>query len=464
MNKLARKPSSDPVQEKLRTAKSVWNKEVSVFVNDLIHYKKLMNGWPNKFHMEKSMIKEPVPADPSTIIGSLVSDFNDIAQKGNALIKEQLDYSKTRKKKSPKPSPGTSPTPDLSQQLTASFERKESLIAQGSNPISRFFSKLLMPNFGTGEAARIRKYRRALLDSCAYVFKDLENLQVEIVKSSDDSIGNANKLLNKTWTHWMVVYRGYTTYKSNMPKEVEDAGGEIKPPDVKDQQILDSDKVVPDIIVEDKLPKSEKKEPVKNNDFESLAIVKAIIQDYKKVISTNRFPQDIKLFLDFNNFYTLFSMAQPDKKLMYADSIINSYNDIINQLNIKYNTNGVTLTQIADFINKKPIEIASSFEKESQDSIKKWIGKTRHQFSIFDKTSAYRLDVYKMAEDIRTSLNSVMNSLEKDMKIDELDPLILDINRGITSLRGLMRALHNAESNSDMSKMTDQENLSNRNI
>jgi hypothetical protein len=65
MIKSARKPSSDPVQEKLRQSKAVWNKEVSIFVNDLIHCKKLMNGWPSKFHMEKSFIKEPIPADPS---------------------------------------------------------------------------------------------------------------------------------------------------------------------------------------------------------------------------------------------------------------------------------------------------------------------------------------------------------------------------------------------------------------
>ena len=40
----ARKKSLDPIQEELREKKSVWNKEVSEFINNLIQFKKLING------------------------------------------------------------------------------------------------------------------------------------------------------------------------------------------------------------------------------------------------------------------------------------------------------------------------------------------------------------------------------------------------------------------------------------
>src|SRR5574338_50285 len=100
--KTARKPSSDPVQEKLRQNKALWNKEVSTFVNDLIHLKKMMNGWPSKFHKERSRIVDPIPADPATIIGSLAGDFQEIAQKGNSIVQEQVNYAKNRRKKQPK--------------------------------------------------------------------------------------------------------------------------------------------------------------------------------------------------------------------------------------------------------------------------------------------------------------------------------------------------------------------------
>src|SRR6478736_333926 len=98
MIKIARKPSSDPIQEKLRQMKAQWNKDVSVFITDLINLKKTMNGWPSKFNMERSFIKDPIPSDPNTIIGVLASDFQELAQRGNAIVQQQLEYSKTRRK------------------------------------------------------------------------------------------------------------------------------------------------------------------------------------------------------------------------------------------------------------------------------------------------------------------------------------------------------------------------------
>lgn len=465
MIKSARKPSTDPVQEKLRQSKAVWNKEVSTFVNDLIHYKKLMNGWPNKFHMEKSMIKDPIPADPATIIGSLVSDFNDIAQKGNAIVKQQLDYAKNRKKRQPKqmnlplgtPAPATPatpeapPAPDLSKQLAlplaASFEEKYGLIAEGSNPLTRFFTKMLNPGFGLGEAARIRKYRMTLLDSCVKTYKDLGKLQVEVVKSSKNSIHNSTKILNKTWEDWMVVYRGYTTYKSNMPKEVRDAGGEISVTDKKSEDAKQPEANKPSETTE----QSTVNEPIE------FSMVEKITNDYNS--SKSKFPEDASLFNDLNNAFTGYLMAPtPEKKLSAANRIIKLYQGIITLLRGKYNSPGISLEQIAS--TKDATVATASIEKVAQDFLKKWIGKTRHELSVFDKSSAFRLDIYKMAGEVRKSLDKIMNSLEKGMKLEELDPLVLQVNRDITALRGLMRALYNADPPAPKSKkMPDPENM-----
>src|SRR5512135_1467273 len=131
MEKIARKPSADPVQEKLRSDKASWNKDVSAFINDLIHIKKTMNGWPSKFFKERSRITQPIPADPGTVIGALAGDFQDIVNRGNAIIQEQIEYAKNRRQRRPKPAappvaggqspapttPAPSPAPDLSQQL-----------------------------------------------------------------------------------------------------------------------------------------------------------------------------------------------------------------------------------------------------------------------------------------------------------------------------------------------------------
>ena len=457
MIKSARKPSSDPVQEKLRQSKAVWNKEVSIFVNDLIHCKKLMNGWPSKFHMEKSFIKEPIPADPSTIIGSLLSDFNDIAQKGNNVIKQQLEYAKTRRKRQPKqlnlplgtsptaPATQTAPAPtnQLSLPLAASFEEKYELVAEGSSAFTRFFARLLNPAFGIGEAARIRKYRRSLLDSCVKTYKDLGKLQVEIVSSSKNSLPNSNKLLHKAWADWMVIYRGYSLYKSNMPKEVKDAGGELSTTNKKDNGEKPTSDTVGTL-------------PAANT---SKVAVESIIDDYKK--SLNEFAGEAEVFKDLNNAFTAFKMSQTaDKKAAAAKDIITAYSNVLNTLNSKYETVGSTLEQIAEA--KSSSVVTASLEKVAQDFLRKWLGKTRHELSFFDdkNKSNYRLDIYKKAGEIRKIIDQIMNCLEKDMKIDELDPLIIEVNKEITAMRGVMLALNRVEPvTPKSSKMPNPENM-----
>lgn len=99
MIKSARKASSDPNQEKLRQNKDSWNKEVSSLINDLIHFKKLVNGWPNKFFDERSKIIDPIPSDPIKILSDLLSKYNNINQAGKNIVQQQIDYSKNRKKK-----------------------------------------------------------------------------------------------------------------------------------------------------------------------------------------------------------------------------------------------------------------------------------------------------------------------------------------------------------------------------
>lgn len=515
MIKTARKPSTDPVQEKLRQSKAVWNKEVSNFVGDLINYKKLMNGWPNKFHMEKSFIKDPIPADPATIIGSLAGDFNDIAQKGNALIKQQLDYAKSRKKRQMKqlplplgkPAPatpaGTPPpaTPDLSQQLSlpisASLEEKYGLVAEGSNPLSRFFTKLLTPTFGVGEAARIRKYRMTLLDSCVKTFKDLGKLQVEIVKSSKGSLQSSNKILHRTWTDWMMVYRGFSTYKTNMPRDVKDSGGEISA----DKEILNEkdikenssslvpsqeDHILPssnEVVTED--PSSSKKSV--------LDIGKAVLKDYMSILNQRTLlsPRG-PMFKDINSAAEKFIVNKED--IGAANVLIQAWGSLLYTFNKNFGVSATSFKDLVEIAKMRQRE-ETSYQKEqqkqvkeqqfkekqikeqqdkaiatktttaqinvlAQDFLRKWIGKSRHELSVFDKSSAYRLDIYKMAGELRKILNKIMNSLEKDMKVDELDTLIIQVNSNITQLRGLMRALHNSEpAPPKASKMPDPDNM-----
>lgn len=488
MLKLARKQSSDPIQEKLRESKAIWNKEVSSFVNDLIHFKKLMNGWPNKFHMEKSFIKEEIPSDPTTIIGSLAGDFDNIAEKGNSIINQQIEYSKIRKKKEFKqlnlPLKSNAPTSstDLSKQLSfpsiAALEAKYYLVAEGSNSISRFFTRLLTPTIGVSEAARIRKYRMTLLGSVLKTWKDMDKFQVEIVGSSKDSISNSNKLLHQTFNDWMLAYRGFTTYKSNMPDMVLDSGGVIVSPEKElneDQEenknnsptaIMpgDYDYVPPDgektennSLNEDKINKTT---PKTSNEVKREA--NKIVKDFtsiqnKRNLLVENMPTGNDLFDPLINAIELFIMDTTSSNR--AIKLIDTWNTIINVLNGFHSANANSLFSMLQLITlrqkeknqkekdkaqiKRSITNNYSYQIEvlAQAFLKKWLGKSRHQLSLFDKTSAFRLDIYKMSTDVRKILNEIMDSLEKDMNLKELMPLFIEANRKINSIRSMMRAL-----------------------
>lgn len=514
MQKSARKPSTDPVQERLREDKAKWNKEVSLFVNDLIHLKKMMNGWPSKFHMERSFIKDPIPSDPTTIIGSLAGDFNDIAQKGSSIVEEQLNYSKSRRKKQPKQNaapgvtapatPTTAPPagPDLSEQLSlpsvASMDY--ALLAQASNPITRFFTKLFNPTAGFGQAADIRRARISMLEACAQGYRNLGKFQVQVVKSSSASVHDANTKLHECWTNWTLVSRAYVLYKNSVSLKTPDKGGDIehvvKEQDVKEEKELDK---LNDSVQEFEQQSKEKTEEALDKTLDqspeseqlpipalpsatnegsnpleplySLERAKNIASDYMKhrqLIPAgsegyfgNRLQTVVQRFLESkgkNLPEDMFVTYQNVLTDLNANLGTNggSYKEVVNQLKqrvkkqlapVKMNTPAIPVSPNA--VPKAPLivptdAVVTAFDKTSQDFAKKWIGKTVHQLSLFDKTSNYRLNCFKVAGEIRVELNQLMNELEKGLNPDTVEPLVKSINAKYLSLRGMMRSLNMA--------------------
>lgn len=416
MQKTARKPSSDPAQEKLRQEKAAWNKEVSSFINDLIHLKKTINGWASKFHMEKSFIKDPIPADPSTIIGSLAGDFQGIAEKANKIVQHQLEYSKSRRRKS-NISPGTQT--DLSKQLSLpgmTASQEYFLISEASNVISRFFTRLLNPGIGGSEAARIRKYRMSMLTASATLYKDLEKFQNAIVSSGPNSIFIAARLLSKIEDNWIFLFNGFNTYKSSMPKEVKDTGGtiEVKPPiDLKNKP-------------------AEKSPSDKPKEF-SNQVINNIIADFS-ANSGNFLDLNLKPLRSIIAKY-----VKSEDKASLALSLIETYQTALAEANSKYKTNGDSLFSIWQEKNQKTA--SRHLEIVAQNFLTRWLGKTKHKLNPFDKTSATRLDIYNLIDEIKENVDKIMNSLEKDMNPTELDSLFIRVNSDLSSTRTFMRTL-----------------------
>ena len=365
--KVARNPSADPVQEKLREDKAVWNKNVSLFINDVIHLKKLMNGWPSKFYKERSRIIEPIPADPNTILGSLANDFQELSQKGRDIVTEQLNYTKNRRVKQPKTNntPGAPATPeappsDLSKQLAA-WDQKYNLVTEGSNPLSRFLVRRITRTRGLDDRAHDNRIRMDMLKSSVKAYKALGKLQVYIVSGSKNSVSDAYKMMQLAWHEWSIVARSLNTFKL-LTKEPDDTPYTDLPEEKNNQEpSLEFNAPVNPVVT----PELTKKET-------------DIVEVPKK------------------------SPDEPD----LAKSASDYYIQVL-----------------------------------SQAFVKKWLGKTRQQ--LFPQSnSSYRLEIFKLATQVRKDINLVMNSLEKGLDYNQLSNLISQVNRQISSLKMLMRSLH----------------------
>jgi len=453
MEKTARKPSADPAQERLRANKAAWNKEVSAFINDLIHFKKMMNGWPSKFFKERSRITQPIPADPATIIGSLAGDFQELAQKGNGLIQQQIDYAKNRRQRQPKPAgptttpeqPPTAPateapkTPDLSQQLSkglvaASFgedglikfaellEDKYLLESQASNPFSRFIAKLFNPKFGVGEGARIRRLRMTMLDNCVKTLKAVKVLQKEIVKSSSESIESSHKLMTLVWNHWNIVNRLFSTFKMIKPGKVKEQGGPIEDEELKS------------LREEGQEPET----PPPSPSPEKMDAVSKMISDYRSSVSfLSSDPEIVRRLQSLNSIIEKIVAAPKShvNSVIQSLDLVGQYQEAINLVNREWGTSG---SSFADIVRQRKVM------PQTKSAQARYLRKLRHEL-LPGATSGSRLEVYKLVTQIRKDLDQVMNLLEKGFDQQQLTIAVGQVNREMALMRTMMRSLYYSE-------------------
>lgn len=459
MIKGAQKRSMDPNQQRLRQSKATWNKDVSAFINDLIHLKKLMNGWPNKFHKERSRITEPIPADPATILGSLAGDFAELAQRGNALVQQQAGYSQTRRRPQPKapeapgpttpaaPTPATpaapaAPTPpaaDLTKQLAASFEGKYGLVAEGSNPFSRLWTRITTPKAGFGSKAQVRRLRMDMLSAALKSYRALGRLQVQVTKSSKQSVMDAYKEMKAAWDEWSIVSRNFNTYASSLP-------GQPERPEQMREEGYSPEREEAELAKQQETGRKIQQKEVLN--------LSPIIQDVQSV-------QTLLSPLDTDGIFK--ELDDKVQQVMSGDTsgvreLPTYYFTALNYFNQKFGTKAKTLKAALEMYQKKypsarplpgsmPPEVkaaSSQLEVTAQAFLRKWLGKTRHQ-ALPGRSSGLRLQVFDLAASARKNIDQVMDLLEKGLDIDAMGPKIYEVTRQINTLRSLMRSLHNVE-------------------
>jgi hypothetical protein len=224
MIKSARNQSPDLVRDELRQKKKTWNKEVSSLIDDVINFKKLINGSPNTFFQQKSRLIDPIPGNPGEILSKLTSRYNDIAQKAQDITEHQKNYSENKRKKP-------------SQEIKKAFLDLEdtNLLSEGSNIFSRYFTKILNPTFGPfgwGEGGKARRTRIGLLDSLADLYKNLRKFERELgsgylyrtIPSAED-VANANASFKDAQRSWNTII---SLFARTVNKTVDDISKEEK--------------------------------------------------------------------------------------------------------------------------------------------------------------------------------------------------------------------------------------------
>lgn len=464
------KSYKDPALNKIIQEKAAWNKQVSALINDLIHFKKSMNGWPSKYYKERTRISQPAPIDFGGILSQIANEFQDIASTGNSILSEQAAFSKAHMKRKTdqtldtldrlrgpvdeKPGTPTAPpagaAPNLTQQLgkgasrdntliklASEFEGKYFLESQASNPFTRFVTRLFNPKFGFGEGARVRRLRMTMLDNCVKSLKALKVLHKEIVKSSSASIVNSHKMMTSVWNYWNIVNRLFSAYKVLKPGEVKDPGGTIEDPELKREKAIE----------EGRDPDAET--PVPETPATSVALRKAemaakMIKDYRENVSLfGNDPEIIDRVKELNSVVERI-MATPESariKALQDPNIMKAYHFALRSVNAEWGTDGTTFQETAA---QRKEDLAKRHLLFQPKTAQRQLGKFRHQL-LPGATSGSRLEVYNLIDQIRKDLDIVMNLLEQGFDQKALATSINSVNRQMATLRTMIRSLYYSE-------------------
>jgi len=424
--------SKDPVQQALRDEKSAWNKRVKVFIDNIINLKKMLNGHPSKFYMEKIDIKEPLPENPASILEALLDEFHAITQDGNKIISDQANYSANKKDKGGEsfnlPSQEAQPIQkpevvevDLEKQLSKSplaADYRPQLVSEASGRLSRFKAKLKGPWFGDSPEAIERKNRLTLLDDTKDLYDLCGDFQVEVLSTDDSSINIANQLLLKIEDEMISLMASMDMF---VPKR------EVLNDDSKDdKEVKSKSKItsVPEPLPEDSRTLEDSEPP--SIDFVRL---NTIVQDWKVngpqlIDKLTNVPQTLKLIEQFLS-------LDEQNQIILAPEIINRYNQALGELSSQF---GENISSLQEAVIKRA-SVHEQIQILAEINVKKMLRRLRHKLPFAGKTSAVRIQAYEAAESMRQTLDSMMDSLEVSMDPDMLNSFITDLLQQYDEIR-----------------------------
>jgi len=385
----ARKKSSDPKQEQLRINKDNWNKLASQFIAKLIAFKRALNGRGDpKFNLPVSNIKNPLPQEVSSFLVLLSSDFENLVQKSSDIIKEQSEYSVSRKKP----------------------------IKQASSKVSRFWTYI--SSVFSGEQGK--HYRLSLLKSATDVYHKISKLEDVILSRSYKNISEVMDLymsviysfdsLKITFNRFLRLYKNQELSKLKV-NEVESKDNDHN---------LDINEIKKDLgnIIEIGLPTS------------ILSNINNLFKNYSK--ENDDIKKQILTEAIYNEYESILKKVRSFVKEKYDI-------EVSEQLSLEDISDDVSQA----LLSKSDLGLEFYLVKKSGNVLTRWILKNLHQLTPFESTSAARLDAHNQLETIKKDLNILMDELEEKSDLSKISELVNKINHNLSEVKKPINILIN---------------------
>lgn len=405
MKKLARKKSSDPAQEELRSHKDIWNSETSKLIGQLISLKKGMNGRGDKTtNLPPSSIKDPLPSEVNSYLGEVINSFNKVIDHAHSIIQEQSAYSQNRKK-------------SLTAEEEYLLRLSDEITNVGLEKISSWWGSRLKAKLKFFKLnPELRKLRWKVLVSSVDTDKQLLDFESSLLSEDLNDLGSSFTRLNS----FLVSFRGtllsdvvnlvnyyqqLESQKKIIDQEASHIDGENPKVNPETTEPTKSEtKVEQDTVSEekDKLQRfHEIFSDLENLSFVILHIASTKLDAEKKKKITDLNDQFRK---NINEIHAALSKdTNPTQLLEQIDDLINKYDML---LGVASNFYG---------LKSSFAEIAASIPPEElnkqANTISRWLNKLK--LSVLpDSFALLKLEIANQCQKLRKDLDSLMNLVE----------------------------------------------------
>lgn len=415
MNKTADSNRNISKKRELIEEKAKFNKAVNEFISYMINYKNVQNGKPSTLLNvpQRSDIKYPIPGNPLNVIKHLEDTLKLIDSHGKQSIKKQEELSVSKK---------------------SSYDYSNNFISNGSNPLTRFWSKLKNISFSDDNEGIIKSFRSSALSALADSYAKFTDVQTDILKTGPEGIKAANIALND-------AVKNFEYFKKNKDICLSILGQE-------------STEEVENILGDTE----------ENKNLSNLKILESITNDIKlvpKAFAVSAVPDDFKELLSAIEELKLKkneSSMQDNNKLV--DRIINIYKKMIADLNSKFNIN---VSSFKEFVEKVTTSSSDNIKKaeNSEILIQKLAKRNIERFfrrlmntSFTDKTASAKKIIYTLCEKILFNINKLMDSIEEGFNPEVINDLSKKIDLELNKLKISVYSLNQLISGVNLSEFT----------